>query len=250
MRPETFHAKDLVRLLKEQKIATLPELKAALGTEVDSTVFRKLRELSYLTSYSHRGRYYTLQEIPRFDDLGLWWFRSVGFSKYGTLVATVETLVESSEAGYSAAELEGMLLVSVKAPARKLVQGGRLVRQEVAGRYLYLSVQPTRSNEQRRRRRVYEAEPGALGLGAPVVPDELRAAIVLFYSLLDEKQRRLYAGLESAKIGHGGDQQIADLVGVDPSTIARGRRELLTGDVEVERIRREGGGRKSAKKNA
>jgi hypothetical protein len=29
-----------------------------LGTEADITVFRKLKELSYHTSYSHRGRFY------------------------------------------------------------------------------------------------------------------------------------------------------------------------------------------------
>jgi len=38
-------------------------LKQALGTEADATVFRKLAELSYRTSYSHRGRFYTLDEI-------------------------------------------------------------------------------------------------------------------------------------------------------------------------------------------
>ncbi len=38
-----------------------------------------------------------------------------------------------------------------------------------------------------------------------VSPNELKAAIVLFYSLLDEQQRRLYAGLESLRLGHGGD---------------------------------------------
>ncbi len=38
-----------------------------LGTQVDMTVFRKLTPLGYLTSYSHRGGYYTLKSIPRFD---------------------------------------------------------------------------------------------------------------------------------------------------------------------------------------
>jgi hypothetical protein len=38
-----------------------------------------------------------------------------------------------------------------------------------------------------------------------VSPDELKAAILLFYSLLDEQQRRLFAGLESIKLGQGGD---------------------------------------------
>jgi hypothetical protein len=45
--------------------------------------------------------------------------------------------------------------------------------------------------------------------------DELQAAVVLFYSLLDEQQRRLYAGLESLEWGHGGDQQMAQLLGLD-----------------------------------
>ena len=35
------------------------------------------------------------------------------------------------------------------------------------------------------------------------MPDELRAAIVLFASLLDERQRRLFAGLEGPTRGGG-----------------------------------------------
>jgi hypothetical protein len=46
----------------------LPQLKQLLGSEADSTVFRKLKELSYRTSYSHRGRFYTLDEIADFDE--------------------------------------------------------------------------------------------------------------------------------------------------------------------------------------
>ena len=42
MKTERFHAKVLEKLLGKQKIATLAELKAALGTDVDVTVFRKL----------------------------------------------------------------------------------------------------------------------------------------------------------------------------------------------------------------
>ena len=100
MAEERFRAEGLRKLLAAQKIATMADLKGALGTDVDMTVFRKLRELSYLTSYSHRGRYYSLTDIADFDTLGLWSFRSVWFSKFGTLVATAEVCVQSSEAGY------------------------------------------------------------------------------------------------------------------------------------------------------
>ena len=87
---------------------------------------------------------------------------------------------------------------------------------------------------QLRARRLPMATPG---LGRPVpdadlMPEELRAAIVLFASLLDERQRRLFAGLEALKCGWGGDRRIATLLGIDPSTVAAGRRQLVERDVE------------------
>jgi len=155
-----------------------------------------------------------------------------------------------SDAGYFAGELENVLHVEVKVPLLKLVRDSRIVRQKALGRYLYLSCDADCRRQQLAARRVYEAEPARLGFGAGVrvLPDELKAAIVLFSSLLDEKQRRLYAGLEALKAGHGGDRQIADLLGLDPSTVARGRTELLNRDVEVDRVRRRGGGRKAVEK--
>ena len=250
MRPEQYHAEDLARLLRGRKIATIGELKSALGTQSDATVFRKLSELDYRTSYSHRGRYYTLDEIARFDALGLWSFRSVWFSEFGTLLATAEELVAASEGGYQAGELEAVLHVDPKAALVGLVRARRLARHSVAGRYVYLSTDGPTRRAQLAARQVYDAAPSALGLGAGVrvLPAELKAAIVLFYSLLDERQRRLYAGLEALKIGHGGDTQIAELLGIDPGTVARGRQDLLAGDVDTDRVRRAGGGRKLAQK--
>jgi hypothetical protein len=63
-----------------------------------------------------------------------------------------------------------------------------------------------------------------------------------FLSTLDEHQRRLYAGLESKKLGHGGDQQLAVITGMSVDTIAKGRRELEQAE-PTERIRASGGGR-------
>ena len=74
------------------------------------------------------------------------------------------------------------------------------------------------------------------------------AARVLFYSLLDEQQRRLFAGLASLEWGHGGDQRMAQLFGLDVDTVARGRAELFGGQVLRERVRRVGGGRPRTEK--
>jgi hypothetical protein len=63
-----------------------------------------------------------------------------------------------------------------------------------------------------------------------------------FLSTLDEHQRRLYVGLESKKLGHGGDQQLALITGMSVDTIAKGRHELEQAE-PTGRIRAPGGGR-------
>ena len=54
MRPATFDASVLRQYLRRRKIADLHELKQALGTDTALTVFRKLKTLHYLDSYTHR----------------------------------------------------------------------------------------------------------------------------------------------------------------------------------------------------
>lgn len=228
----------------------MPELMVALGTDARRTVFRKLEELDYRTSYSHRGRYYTLVEVAEFDEQGLWSWGEAWFSVSGTLLSTAATFVEKAEIGYFVDELDNLLHVGTKDALRKLARDGRVAREVVDGRFLYCSTDTSRRRQQLLGRRTLLAEPGLTGpLPEPaILPDELRAAIVLFCSLLDEKQRRLYAGLESLKTGRGGDARIAELLGLGRGTVARGRRELLQQDVEIERVRRAGGGRKSVEK--
>ena len=250
MRCESFHADELARVLRRSKVATMAELKTALGTEVDVTVFRKLKQLSYRTSYSHRGSYYTLDETAQFDEKGLWSFNSVWFSREGTLLATAQAFVENSEAGYFVKELDGMLHVGTKEPLLRLVQQQRMARESVSGLYLYCSIEPALRRRQLLARHVRQNEPTLASsvAGPDTVDDELKASMVLFLSMLNEKQRRVYAGLESLKLGYGGDQRIADFVGMDAHTVAKGRRELAQHDVDIERIRKAGGGRKPAEK--
>jgi hypothetical protein len=250
MRTESFHSDDLAKALRRSKVATMPELKRALGTDVDVTVFRKLKQLAYRTSYSHRGRYYTLDETAHFDQNGLWSFRSVWFSRQGTLLDTAQALVENSAAGYFAEELDRLLHVGTKEPLLRLVQQERIAREPMDGLYLYCSMNPVLHKRQRLARHMLQTQPNlASSLAkAEVVPDELKASIVLFSSMLNEKQRRVYAGLESLKLGFGGDRRIAEFIGMDPHTVAKGRRELLERDLAVDRIRKSGGGRKPLEK--
>jgi hypothetical protein len=63
-----------------------------------------------------------------------------------------------------------------------------------------------------------------------------------FLSTLDEHQRWLYVGLESQKLGQGGDRQLAVITGLSVDTIAKGRHDLEQAE-PTDRIRAPGGGR-------
>ena len=236
-----FVLQPLLDLFARLRALTMAEMKTALGTDVDVTVFRKLAQLPSRTSYSHRGSFYTLDSIARFDPDGLWCCRGAWFSRHGTLLETAEAFVRAAPAGYFTGELDASLHVSTKDALRQLVQHRRLHRQAQGPLYLYTAPERSRRQEQAAARQ-------ALAQARDPEEEERRAALVLFYSLLDEQQRRLYAGLESIKRGHGGDQNMAECLGLDVETVARGRRELLAGQVQRDRVRRAGAGRPRAEK--
>jgi len=141
------------------------------------------------------------------------------------------------------------LHVEVQDALHQLIGQRRVTREVVSGRYLYTATEGALQRSQLLTRRSVEALPTVADASVLQVPEEeLKASILLFYSLLDEQQRRLYAGLESLKLGRGGDRQLADFLDLDPHTVARGRQQLLAQDVAVDRARRTGGGRKPVEK--
>jgi hypothetical protein len=248
MAKTAFDANAVQSFLLKRKIATLEELKEVLGSPSTMTVFRKLKPLGYQTSYSHRGKYYTLMGTARFDEQGLWDYDGVWFSRHGNLLATSQRFVETADAGLTAGDLQHVLHVEVKEPLLQLYRAKRIEREKIEGLYVYLARDRGRQRSQRLRRQDRQA---AAEIGESVaegVSPELRAAIVLFFSLLDEQQRRLYAGLEAHKLGHGGDRRIADFLGIGVHTVARGREEVLTNQVQRQGVRQKGGGRKRVEK--
>src|SRR5215217_644625 len=55
---------------------------------------------------------------------------------------------------------------------------------------------------------------------------EIEHSMRLFHDSLSEKDRRRYAAIEAAKLGHGGTAYIATLLGCDPKTIRQGQADL------------------------
>lgn len=239
----------LLTALKDKKIMSLAELKNTLGSQSRMTVFRKLAELGYITSYSHSGKYYSLKRIARYNRYGIWSCQSAMFSKNGTLKKTIAFQIDNSRKGFSASELHKILKVKVEDVLLELVKNNTITRKKMSGIFIYYSAASNLRKKQELTRTAKIQSPD-VEMKPDILMHELKAALIIFLSTLNEKQRRLYAGYESLKIGHGGDKRIGELLDIDKKTVAKGRQELVGGKVEVDNIRESGGGRKSVKKNS
>lgn len=70
---------------------SLKQLRSELNDRPRSSLFRDLKKLDLISSYTHTGQYHVLNETGRFDESGLWFFQDVGFSQFGTLKKTIGT---------------------------------------------------------------------------------------------------------------------------------------------------------------
>jgi hypothetical protein len=186
--------------------------------------------------------------MVKFNKKGLWFFNSILFSEFSTLSKTITNLVNKSEKGYSAKEIEHILHIKPNETLLNLINEKSLNREKISGKYIYFSVDKAKHKQQE----LYQkdcVDATRLNQFTPdVLMNELKAAVIIFFSLLDEKQRRLYAGLESIKIGRTGDKIISELLGLNIKTVSKGRHELLSDTALVDTIRAKGGGRKTIEK--
>jgi hypothetical protein len=72
-------------------------------------------------------------------------------------------------------------------------------------------------------------------------PAEVEAMMTRRAGWLSEKDRRRYAAVEAAKLGHGGVEYIARLLACDPKTIRQGLQDLEQPDDPADgRVRKKG----------
>lgn len=142
------HQQKLRRLLRRRKVADMPALQTHLEGRSRRSLFRDLASVGYRTSFTHTGRYYTLTDVPDFDDLGVWFYRDVGFSRAGTLKQTIALLVNEAPDGRSHAELQHVLRVRVHNTLLDLVGEGHVGREQLGRVHLYVNTNVDRAAEQ------------------------------------------------------------------------------------------------------
>lgn len=68
---------------------------------------------------------------------------------------------------------------------------------------------------------------------------------LIFFNRLNEKQKRLYAGMKASELGYHGVSQVSKQLSLHAHTIRLGQKELIAPDLLASsQIRQGGGGRK------
>lgn len=136
---------------RQKKIITIDQLIELLTCSV-ITARRQLKKWQTYTSINQNGRYYTLPQIPVFDDNGLWRYRTVLFSKHGNLTQTIVAMIGTSTKGLSAIQIADILDL---APNSSFISRFKNVsgvkREKHQGRFVYFSGQPEIYNKQKDR---------------------------------------------------------------------------------------------------
>jgi hypothetical protein len=154
MLPKSKSIQILKKYFKKNKIATMQELMNLLDTTNRMSIFRRLSDLGYISSYSHKGKYYTLPSLIKFNSVGLYHCNAIGFSQHGNLKKTIIKLVGSSVSGYTHKELEELLNLVVHDTLLLLVNAEQLSRQKINNHYVYLCIDKSRAKKQLSKRQV------------------------------------------------------------------------------------------------
>ena len=133
-------AAQVLRRWRRQKVITLTQLCQGLQASV-RTVRRRLKEWQALASFNHNSRFYTLPELPQFDERGLWFYRDIGFSRQGHLPQTIVALVRQSPAGLTAAQLGQYLHLDPRSFLWQFHEPPALQREKHQGHFVYFAAE-------------------------------------------------------------------------------------------------------------
>jgi len=127
-----------LEVFKRKKVITMETLVEQMKCS-ERTIQRRLKKWGTYTSYNRNCRYYTLSDIPKFNQYGLWRFRDILFSKHGNLKETFIYIVNHSKAGMSAFEMSEIMGLPSYSFLSHFKNDPNIQREKHKGLYIYFS---------------------------------------------------------------------------------------------------------------
>jgi len=131
--------KGLLELFDKNKCMTIQELSKSLDYSMIS-IRRFMKDIGYYSSFTHNSKWYTLLSIPSFNEDGLWFYRSIGFSMHGNLNQTIVHFINNSERGLTAKDLQDILFVPSHPVLTLMYKKEQIDRFRTTKGFVYLSI--------------------------------------------------------------------------------------------------------------
>tara|TARA_B100000315_G_C14571143_1_gene585582 strand:+ start:217 stop:894 length:678 start_codon:yes stop_codon:yes gene_type:complete len=137
-------------VIRSKKIQTFQQILGQVSCS-EVTLRRDIRRIKGITSFTHQGRFVTLQDIPRFDKNGIWFYRKVGFTEYKNSLELIVQLINNSKEGLNRDQIQEILTIQVFQQIQTLLRRNELYRCKIGNKYIYLPEDLAMNREKRLR---------------------------------------------------------------------------------------------------
>ena len=105
----------------------------------EKTLRRDINNLNGITSFTHRGKYITLVDIPVYNEFGIWFYKNIGFTKFKNSLELIKNVINNAKNGISKEEIEEILRIKISKQIQILLSQKQLNRIKLGAKYFYLS---------------------------------------------------------------------------------------------------------------
>ena len=114
------------------------------------TLRRDIKSINAITSYTHKGEYITLPDIPTFNEFGIWFFDgNIGFTSFKSSFDLIVNTINKSEKGITKEELDEILMIDCRKQIQILLKKNTLYRVKLGNKYCYISEELSKNRKQR-----------------------------------------------------------------------------------------------------
>ena len=138
MKEQQIRMQTVKKIIRKNKIQTFNKILNKMNCS-SITLRRDIKAICGITSFTHRGKYVTLVDIPVYDKFGIWFYKDIGFTKFRNSLDLIVSIINSSEQGIAKEEIEELLRIKISKQIQILLSQNRLNRVKLGAKYFYLS---------------------------------------------------------------------------------------------------------------
>ena len=145
-----MNVKNIKKFIRAKKVQSFEQIFEQVHCS-EVTLRRDLHQINCITSYTHQGRFVTLNDIPVYNDFGIWFYQGIGFTKYRNSLDLIIQLINSSKEGFTREQLQEILKIQIFQQIQTLLNRHELHRVKVGKKYVYISEELAKNKKTRLR---------------------------------------------------------------------------------------------------